>query len=187
MLQTYFAGSTYKYRWTPYSKMNPVLSLAVIAAEDQRFPDHFGFDLTEIRRALQDYVAGKELRGASTITQQTAKNIYLWTGRSLLRKALEAWFTIGLELLWSKRRILEVYLNVAQFGVGIYGVGAASEHFFGKPPAALSAEEAALLAAVLPGPALYRVNRPSAYVRQRQQWVLRQMRQLGGIHYLNKL
>lgn len=196
MVQTYFARRAhapdasrpaYVYQWTPYAAMDPALPLAVIAAEDQRFPNHYGFDLTEIQLALRDHLAGKQLRGASTITQQVAKNLYLWPGRSLLRKGLEAWFTILLETLWSKRRILEVYLNIAQFGGGIFGVGAASEHYFGKPPAALTAEEAALLAAVLPGPAIYRVDRPSQYVRQRQQWILQHMRQLGGVRYLDKL
>lgn len=196
MLQTYFArrayapeatGPAYAYQWTSYADMSAHLPLAIIAAEDQRFPAHYGFDLTEIQRALRDHFQGKNLRGASTITQQVAKNLYLWSDRSLLRKGLEAWFTILLESLWSKRRILEVYLNIAQFGVGIFGVGAASQHYFGKPPTAVTAEEAALLAAVLPGPAIYRVDQPSQYVRQRQKWILQHMRQLGGVRYLDKL
>ena len=196
MLQTYFArrayapdakGPAYAYQWTPYTAMSPALPLAVIAAEDQRFPNHYGFDMTEIQQALRDYWEGKGLRGASTISQQVAKNLYLWSDRNLLRKGLEAWFTILLETFWSKRRILEVYLNIAQFGVGVFGVGAASQHYFGKPPAALTAAEAALLAAALPGPVIYRVEQPSPYVRQRQQWILRHMNQLGGVRYLNKI
>ena len=177
----------YRYQWVPYTEISPNLALAVIAAEDQRFADHHGFDLTEIEQALRDYSQGKRLRGASTISQQVAKNLYLWPGRSPFRKGLEAWFTMWIELLWSKRRILEVYLNIAQFGVLDFGASAASQQFYGKSPANLTAEQAALLAAALPGPALYRVDQPSPYMRQRQQWILNQMRQLGGISYLNKL
>ena len=189
MLQQPRSGTApaYRYQWTPYAAISPNLALAVIAAEDQRFADHFGFDLTEIQQALRDYWQGKRLRGASTISQQVAKNLYLWPGRSPLRKGLEAWFTMWIELLWSKRRILEVYLNIAQFGVGVFGAGSASQQYYGKSAAELSAEQAALLAAALPGPALYRVDQPSPYMRQRQQWILKQMRQLGGISYLDKL
>jgi monofunctional biosynthetic peptidoglycan transglycosylase len=163
------------------------MALAVVAGEDQRFPAHWGFDFRAIQQVLEDKAQGKALRGASTISQQVAKNLFLWHGRSLLRKALEAWFTVLLELLWPKQRILEVYLNIIELGEQTFGVEAASRRFFNKSAQQLRPEEAALLAAVLPNPLYYRVNAPSAYVRERQSWILRQMRQLGGIDYLDEL
>jgi len=176
-----------RYEWTPYARIAPAAALAVIAGEDQRFPEHHGFDFVEIQDALEDQDEGKPMRGASTLSQQVAKNLFLWPGRSLLRKALEAWFTVLLELFWSKQRILEVYLNIAEFGERTFGVGAASLRFFAKPAARLSNEEAARLAAVLPNPLRYRVEQPSAYVRARQRWIEQQMRQLGGTTYLDGL
>lgn len=183
---------SYHYQWQTWSKIAAVLPLAVIAGEDQRFPSHHGFDLKEIAHAIRDYRSGKRLRGASTISQQVAKNLFLWSDRSLLRKGLEAWLTALIELLWPKQRILEVYLNIVLFGFdqsgrAIYGAASASQYFFHKPAAALTAADAALLAAVLPGPGIYKVDRPSARVRQRQQWIQQQMRQLGGIRFLQKL
>lgn len=175
------------HRWVPYQAIAPVMKLAVMAGEDQRFPYHHGFDFRAIRNALEAYEAGARLRGASTISQQTAKNLFLWPARSWLRKGLEAWFTVLLELCWPKQRILEVYLNVVQFGANIFGVEAASEHFFGESAAALTRQQAALLAAVLPAPSRYRVNAPSEHVLARQHWILRQMRQLGGLSYLDNL
>ena len=163
------------------------MMLAAIAAEDQKFPTHHGFDLEAVQSALSDYEQGGSLRGASTISQQVAKNLYLWPGRSLFRKGLEAWFTVLLETLWSKQRILEVYLNIAQFGDRLFGVEAASQQFFGIAANQLSAEEAALLAAVLPGPEIYQVDQPSTEVLGRQTWILEQMEQLGGVEYLKKL
>jgi monofunctional biosynthetic peptidoglycan transglycosylase len=133
--------------------------------------------------AYAGYRSGAKLRGASTITQQTAKNVFLWSGRSWVRKGLEAWFTLLLELLWPKQRILEAYLNVAEFGPGVFGVEAAAQTYFGKPAARLGPREAALLAAVLPNPLRLRVDRPSAYVLARQDWILDQMRRLGGEAY----
>lgn len=127
------------------------------------------------------------MRGASTISQQVAKNLFLWPGRSMVRKGLEAYFTVLIELFWSKRRILEVYLNVAEFGPDLFGVAVASQAFFGKPSAQLTMPEAALLAAVLPNPWQYHVQRPSAYVIRRRAWILRQMQQLGGPQYLRDL
>ncbi len=180
-------GAAFRYDWTPMATISPHAALAVVAAEDQRFPDHFGFDFVEIRNALEDQDEGKPLRGASTLSQQVAKNLFLWSGRGLIRKGLEAWFTVLLELLWSKQRILEVYLNVAEFGEYTFGVEAASQRFFHKPAARLTADEAARLAAVLPNPLRYRVDRPSAYVLKRQRWIERQMRQLGGVAYLDQL
>ena len=169
------------YRWTAWDDIAPYAGLAVIAAEDQRFPDHNGFDVDAIRAALDDARQGERLRGASTISQQTVKNLFLWPGRSLVRKGLEAGLTLLVELCWSKRRILEVYLNVAEFGDGLFGITAASERFFGKRPADLRADEAARLAAVLPNPARLRADRPSRYVRARQRWIRNQMDRLGGI------
>lgn len=189
MLQTYLQQPSrfYRYTWIPYDQIAPDMVLAAIAAEDQRFPEHRGFDLEALQQAIEDYQQGEELRGASTITQQVAKNLYLWSGRSLMRKGLEAWFTLLIEQLWSKQRILEIYLNIAQFGTSTFGVEAASQQFFDRPASQLTLEEAALLAAVLPGPELYQVEQPSAAVRQHQAWILQQMQQLGGVSYLERL
>ena len=159
----------------------------MVAAEDQRFPDHIGFDFVEIQEALEDQDEGKPLRGASTLSQQVAKNLFLWSGRDWIRKGLEAWFTVLLELCWPKQRILEVYLNIAEFGEYTFGVEAASQRFFKKPAAQLSTREAARLAAVLPNPQRYRVDQPSAYVLKRQRWIEQQMRQLGGTVFLERL
>jgi monofunctional biosynthetic peptidoglycan transglycosylase len=178
--------AAFRYHWTPMTSISPQAALAVIASEDQRFPDHFGFDLVEIQEALEDRDEGKPLRGASTLSQQVAKNLFLWPGRSFFRKGLEVWFTVLLELLWSKQRILEVYLNIAEFGEYTFGVEAASRRFFDKPAARLTAGEAARLAAVLPNPLRYRVNQPSAYVFKRQRRIEQQMRQLGAA-YLDQL
>jgi len=167
------------YRWVPADRISPQLALAVIAAEDQRFPTHFGLDLEAIRRAADHNARGGRTRGASTITQQTVKNLFLWPGRSWLRKGLEAWLALWMEALLSKGRILELYLNLAQFGDNIYGAEAASRYYFGVPADHLDARQAALLAAVLPNPVRYRADAPTAYVRSRQDWILTQMRQLG--------
>ncbi len=173
--------------WVSWNAISPHAALAVIAAEDQRFPDHHGFDFDSIRDAIADYRTRGRIRGASTISQQVAKNLFLWPKQSLTRKAVEAWFTVLIELFWPKERILEVYLNVAQFGPHVYGVEAASRHYFGKPAAQLTASEAALLAAVLPNPVRLRVDAPSIHVRDRQRWIELQMRRLGGTRYLERL
>lgn len=170
-------------RWVPLQAISAELALAVIAGEDQRFPAHHGFDFAEVAKALEDAEAGS-LRGASTLSQQTAKNLFLWSGRSWLRKGLEAWYTFWLEILCGKRRILELYLNIAEFGPDVYGAEAAAQRYFRKPARALNRNEAALLAAVLPAPRTRQVLKPSAEVRARQGWVLRQMAQLGGTNYL---
>ncbi|MFD1804456.1 monofunctional biosynthetic peptidoglycan transglycosylase [Mixta tenebrionis] len=170
--------------WVASDKISPWVSLAVIAAEDQKFPEHWGFDVAAIESVLNNQ--DKRLRGASTISQQTAKNLFLWDGRSWLRKGLEAGLTLALEGVWSKKRILTVYLNIAEFGDGIFGVEAAAQRYFHKPASALTISEAALLAAVLPNPLRFRVDAPSGYVRQRQQWIMRQMRQLGGTGYIQQ-
>ncbi|WP_040975666.1 monofunctional biosynthetic peptidoglycan transglycosylase [Necropsobacter massiliensis] len=174
------------YRWTSIENIAWQMQLAVIAAEDQVFPEHYGFDWQAIESAFRHNQHSTRIRGASTISQQTAKNLYLWHGQSWLRKGLEVPATLMLELLWSKRRILEVYLNIAEFGNGIFGVEAASRHYFKKSAKQLTQQEAALLAAVLPNPLLFKVNRPSAYVQQRQRWIIRQMNALGK-HYLQQL
>lgn len=166
-------------RPVPLAQVSAQLALAVVAAEDQKFPSHAGFDLDAIAGALEGNAEGRRVRGASTISQQVAKNLFLWSGRSWLRKGLEAWFTVLIESLWPKQRILEVYLNLAEFGDGIYGAEAAAQRFFGRPAAALGRAQAARLAAVLPNPRIYRVDRPSRYVLTRQRWIERQMDQLG--------
>ena len=168
-----------EYHWVPAERMAPSLALAVVAAEDQRFPFHFGLDLQAIRQAADHNARGGQVRGASTLTQQVAKNLFLWPGRSWLRKGMEAWLAVWMELLLPKARILELYLNLAQFGDNVYGAEAASERYFGVPAARLDPARAALLAAVLPNPVHYRIDLPSAYVRSRQGWILGQMRQLG--------
>jgi monofunctional glycosyltransferase len=173
-----------RQRWVALDKVSRELPIALVAAEDQKFPAHHGFDVEAIRDAIEDAEDGERLRGASTISQQTAKNLFLWNSRSFVRKGLEAYFTVLIELCWPKQRILEVYLNVAEFGDGVYGAAAASEVFFHKTPGALSAREAALLAAVLPNPRRLRVDKPSAYVQRRAAWIERQARQLGGPAYL---
>lgn len=176
-----------RHEWVDFERISPHAAIAVVAAEDQRFAWHAGFDIDSIRQAMQENERGGRLRGASTITQQVAKNLFLWPGRSYLRKGLEAWFTVLIELAWPKKRILEVYLNVAEFGRGVYGVEAAARTYFGKSAAKLTRHEAALLAAVLPNPKRMRVDRPSRYVVSRQQWILGQMQGLGGTAYLGQL
>jgi monofunctional biosynthetic peptidoglycan transglycosylase len=158
----------------PWERISPHAAVAVLASEDQRFPQHAGFDLESIADAVEERSRGGRLRGASTISQQVAKNLFLWPGRSWLRKGLEAWLTVWIEALWPKPRILEVYLNVAQFGPCTFGVGAASRRFFGKEPAHLTLAEASLLAAVLPNPVRRRVEAPSPGVRRRAAWIARQ-------------
>ncbi len=166
------------YDWVDWDAIGSAAVLAVVAAEDQKFKAHFGLDIESIRDSIETSRKGGRLRGASTISQQVAKNLYLWSGRSFVRKGLEAWFTLLLETFLSKRRILEIYVNIAQFGPGIYGVGAASDHYFHKAPGRLNDREAALLAAVLPNPVRMDVASPSSYVRERQAWILGQMARL---------
>ncbi len=174
------AARDIRQQWVEWPAISPQMGIAVIASEDQRFAEHWGFDLDSIQDAIEERQRGGRARGASTISQQVAKNLFLWPGRSWVRKGLEAYITVLIEMFWPKRRILEVYLNIAQFGDKTFGVGAASRRFFAKRASALSAGEAALLAAVLPDPVRMRADDPSAYVRQRAQWIQRQMRRLGG-------
>ncbi|MDM2933833.1 monofunctional biosynthetic peptidoglycan transglycosylase [Citrobacter sp. Cu233] len=176
--------------WVSMDEISPWMGLAVIAAEDQKFPDHWGFDVSAIEKALAHNERNENrIRGASTLSQQTAKNLFLWDGRSWVRKGLEAELTLGIETVWSKKRILTVYLNIAEFGDGVFGVEAASQRYFHKPASRLSPSEAALLAAVLPNPLRFMASAPSGYVRSRQAWIMRQMRQLGGESFMreNKL
>jgi monofunctional glycosyltransferase len=183
MLRERLTGSTpaIERRWVPYSAISRHLVLCVIASEDQKFPDHNGFDVDAIVRATQE--RRRVPRGASTISQQLAKNLFLWPGRSFVRKGLEAYFTVWLEQTWPKRRILEVYLNVAEFGRGVFGAEAASERAFGKHASQLTLHEAALLAAVLPNPKRMSAIRPSAYVEERAAQIERVARGL-GTHYV---
>jgi len=178
MLQQTGAVGELEYVWVDRDEIAVSAARAVMAAEDQRFLEHHGIDFVSLDRALEDYRDGDGLRGASTITQQVAKNLFLWQGRSYFRKALEAYFALLLEVLWPKERILEVYLNVAEFGPGVFGVEAAAQQFFGGRAKGLSSTQAALLAAVLPNPQRLRAARPSAYVRGRQASIMAQMRLL---------
>jgi len=173
------------YRWRNWRQLSPRLPIALVAAEDQQFPAHRGFDRAAITRALDHNERGGSVRGASTISQQVAKNLFLWQGRSWLRKGVEAWYTLWIEVLWPKRRILEVYANIAEFGDGVYGVEAAGQRFFGVSAQTLDNAQSARLAAVLPSPRRWRADRPGPYVRARQAWVERQVRQLGGPEYLD--
>ena len=174
-------------QWRPWEQLPDDLKIAVIAAEDQKFAEHWGFDLAAIRSALAHNERGGSLRGASTLSQQVAKNLFLWSGRSWLRKGLEVWFTGLIELCWSKQRILEVYLNTVEWGDGVFGAEAAARAHFGKGAPYLSKQQAALLAAVLPNPRAWNPARPSTYVARRANWIRQQMWQLGGSHYLNQL
>ena len=167
-----------RYRWTGWRNISPYAAQAVVAAEDQKFPVHWGFDPESIADALEERLKGERIRGASTITQQVAKNLFLWPGKSFVRKGIEAYFTVLIETIWPKRRILEVYLNIAEFGRGVFGIAAASETFYKKSPDRLTRSQAALLAAALPNPRQLRIDRPSPYMRARAGWILKQMNQL---------
>jgi monofunctional glycosyltransferase len=177
-------GGTYKpiqYQWVDKRHISPYAKVAVMAAEDQRFPDHSGFDLESIQSSIEVYREGGKLRGASTISQQVAKNLFLTPTKSFIRKGIEAWFTLLIELLCSKERILELYLNIAEFGDHLFGIEAASQRYFGISAKYLNRSQAALLAATLPNPILLKAARPSAYLLRRQRWILRQMMNLGKV------
>ncbi|MBO9716102.1 MAG: monofunctional biosynthetic peptidoglycan transglycosylase [Pseudoxanthomonas sp.] len=180
-------GFRVAYDWRDLDEISAYLPMAVIAAEDQNFATHSGFDLKAIEKAMDHNARGKRVRGGSTISQQVAKNLFLWQGRSWLRKGLEAWYTLLIELMWPKDRILEVYVNVVEFGDGIYGAQAAARSFWHKDARQLTAAESARLAAVLPAPRRYSAKNPGPYVQKRAQWIQRQMRQLGGSDYLEQL
>jgi monofunctional biosynthetic peptidoglycan transglycosylase len=178
---------TFRHEWTDLERISPQMRVAVIASEDQKFPYHWGFDFEQIQTVLDEAEDGRPRRGASTISQQVAKNLFLWRGRSFVRKGFEAYFTVLIEWLWPKERILEIYLNSVEFGRGVYGVGAASRYFYKMPPLRLNRYQAALLAAVLPNPRRYRVDAPSNYVLRRRDWIADQMESLGGPDYLAEL
>ena len=180
-----FGGATAQLTWRPLHQISAAMAIAVIAAEDQRFLHHHGLDFVELWKTVR--ALDSRPRGASTITQQVAKNLLLWKARSYPRKVLEAFLAVFIDFTWGKRRVLEVYLNIAQFGPQIYGVENAAQHFFNKPAAALNQYEAARVAAVLPNPNRRAANKPSAQVLDRQRWILRQMRNLGGIATIKEL
>lgn len=167
-----------KYKWISEESISDNLKKAVVAAEDQKFYLHHGFDIEAIKKAAKNNEKGKKIKGGSTISQQCAKNVFLWQGRNWLRKGLEVYFTVLIELFWSKERIIEVYLNVIEMGIGVYGAEAASEYYFKKSASALTKSEAALLASILPNPRKWNVKNPSGYIQKRQRWILRQMRNL---------
>jgi monofunctional biosynthetic peptidoglycan transglycosylase len=172
--------------WKGYEDISENMALAVIAAEDQKFFQHNGFDVEAIQEAIDKNGEERRIRGASTISQQVAKNAFLWPERSWLRKGLEAYFTFLVETLWGKERILEVYLNIVEMGDGIYGAEAAAQTYFGKRAKDLTRYEAALIAAVLPNPKTMSPARPSAYVYERQRWIVRQMRNLGSVKLISQ-
>jgi monofunctional biosynthetic peptidoglycan transglycosylase len=172
-------GEGLRKQWVALDQIAPVLREAVVAAEDNRFCEHVGFDWQELEGEIDAFLAGERARGASTITMQTAKNLFLWPDRSVVRKALEAWLTPQIEFLWPKHRIIEVYLNIAELGPGIYGAEAAAQAWFDKPARDLGAQEAALLAAVLPDPRAWAPNRPTAYLQDRARTIRSRIQQLG--------
>ena len=175
------------YRWVGYENIASALPLAIIASEDQKFPVHRGFDLEAITDAVETRLNGGKLRGASTITQQVAKNLFLWPGKSMFRKGIEAYFTTLIELVISKKRILEIYMNIAEFGEGIFGVEAASQRYFGKPAKRIHLWEAARMAAVLPDPKSMNPGHPSDYVYKRAGWIQRQVDRMGGQRVLDQI
>jgi monofunctional biosynthetic peptidoglycan transglycosylase len=185
--QTFDSEKKVKLRkdWVPISEISKNVSQAVVASEDQKFLDHHGFDFDAMKKAWEGNKNGKNIKGASTITQQTVKNVFLWPDRSYIRKGLEAYFTVLVELIWPKERILEVYLNVIEMGDGIYGIEAAAQEFYNKPAIKLNRNEAAMIAAVLPNPIRWNPKRPTAYIRGRQAWILRQMNNLAPIGFGN--
>jgi len=187
-INSFFSGERSPvFRWTNYVEISKEIALAVVASEDQNFPTHFGFDFEQINKALKERKEKRRLRGASTITQQVAKNLFLWEGKSFIRKGFEAYYTLLIELMWSKIRILEMYLNIAEMGNNIFGVSEASKIYFEKFPIQLTQIESASIAAVLPNPKRYSVLHPSKYISKRNRWILNQMRMLGGTSYLDEL
>jgi monofunctional biosynthetic peptidoglycan transglycosylase len=174
------------YAPVSYSHISKYLPLALIASEDQIFFEHLGFDFEQIEKAMKENTYRKRQRGASTITMQTAKNIFLWSGKSIIRKGMEAYFTLLLEILWSKKRIMEVYMNIAEMGKGIYGIKAGARIYFKKLPIKISKSEAATIAAILPNPKKRNPARPSNYIISRREKIMNQMNLIGGLKYINK-
>lgn len=187
MLQDDSGREPLLHEWNAWDELGTSIALAAVASEDQRFADHFGIDVTAIQKSIGEKGQRGYVRGASTISQQTVKNLYLWPGRNFIRKGLEAWLTVVLEVCLPKQRILEIYLNIAEFGPGIYGVGAASRYYFGVPPEGLSDRQAALLAGVLPSPRKLRPNDPSDYLRKRSDWIVMQMQRLRREAWLTRI
>ena len=173
----------WEHNWIPIVDMSTNVQLAVICSEDQNFLKHHGFDIKAIEKAYENNKKGKKIKGASTISQQTAKNVFLWPNRSWLRKGLETYFTFLIELIWSKERIMEVYLNSIEMGPGIYGVEAASQYWFKKSASKLSIYEAAAIASILPNPLRYKANPATSYIEGRKSWVVKQMRYFGPLNY----
>ena len=176
-------GEKIQHQWVPREEISLHLQLAVIASEDQNFMNHNGFDYEAIQEAIEDNKQGKRVRGASTISQQTAKNVFLWPSRNWFRKGLEVYFTFLIETFWSKQRILEVYLNSIEMGRGVYGAEAASRHWFNKSASQLNPFEAAAIAAILPNPREYRANPASGYIEGRKAWIVRQMKNYGKFSF----
>lgn len=170
-------------KWVRFEDISDNMKRAAVSAEDQLFLQHMGFDIKAIEKAYANNAKGKKVKGGSTISQQTAKNVFLWPGRSYIRKAFEAYFTLLIELLWSKERILEVYLNVIEMGDGIYGAEAASQAYYHKSCSNLSRSEAALIAACFPNPLRWTPKRPTGYIRHRQYLIMRNMRRLGPLDF----
>lgn len=179
--------TVWKHDWTPLTKISKNLQLAVICSEDQNFLKHNGFDMKAIEKAYDDIQKGKRFRGGSTISQQTAKNVFLWPGRSWLRKGMETYVTFWMELIWSKERIIEVYLNSIEMGKGIYGAEAAAQYWFHKSASQLSKSEAAAIAAILPNPLEYRAHPPTNYIAGRKLWIIKQMSFYCSLNYDEKL
>jgi monofunctional biosynthetic peptidoglycan transglycosylase len=179
-------GIIMEHEWVPLEDISPKLQLAVVCSEDQNYLKHFGFDIGAIKKAIAENQKGKRIRGGSTITQQTAKNVFLWQGRSYLRKGLEAWFTLLIEVFWSKERIMEVYLNSIEMGNGIYGAEAASQHWFHKSAEKLTKDEAAAIAAILPNPIRLKANPANSYISNRKAWIKQQMNFWGNKLDYNK-
>jgi len=180
-------GFRLAHDWRDLDEISADLPVALVASEDQKFADHYGFDLAAIEKARKNNERGRKVRGGSTISQQTAKNLFLWGGRSWARKGLEAWYTLLIETLWPKHRIMEVYANIAEFGDGVYGAQAAARTYFGKDAGRLGPGEAARMAAVLPNPKRYSIAKPGPYVQRRAAAIQRQMRNIGGDGYLKQI
>ena len=186
-LGSLFGGNGLKRNYVRMKNISPYAKLAVIASEDQLFPDHDGFDFKSIEKAMKHNQKSKSLHGASTISQQVAKNVFLWQGRSWIRKALETYFTFMIELFWSKKRILELYLNVSEMGKGVFGIDAAAKNYFGKPAKNLSRAESAMIAGCLPNPKIYTIRPLSRHVAIRYQWIMVQMNRLQDDDEIQKL
>jgi monofunctional biosynthetic peptidoglycan transglycosylase len=166
---------TLKHDWVSLEEISPKLQLAVVCSEDQNYLKHYGFDFKAIEKAMKANDEGKKLRGGSTISQQTAKNVFLWPGRSYIRKAFEVYFTLLIELMWSKERIMEVYLNSIEMGNGVYGAESAAQYWFKKPAKKLTKDESAAITSILPNPRKFVANPPSPYIAKRKEWIKKQM------------